>query len=260
MKSYSPEDCKYKWFSLQISKKQKYNWSTIEDDLLKSLVISENFLNYGRIRWELVAKELNKQLHKTDSFIRLSKHCRERWVNHLDPQMTKNKWTIQEDLILFQKYLELPKKWSQIAKDLKGRTDNSIKNRFNKLIRMDKLNETLYDRDLNEKHLIKIKQIITEIKEVQNNCNNLSLSFSDDTWIDNENSMEQVKFEQKSDYSQENKEKNAQYYNKTTKSEKRARDFYSTGNYNEEPKWKVFLKEIEQINMYEKRDYLFMKQ
>ena len=107
--------------------------------MLLTLVNSSKYTNYGRIQWELIAKELNKDLHLSDSFIRLSKHCRERWVNHLNPEMKRDKWTVHEDLSLFEKYMEYPQKWSKISKVLKGRTDNSIKNRFNKMIKLEKI-------------------------------------------------------------------------------------------------------------------------
>lgn len=261
---FSTMDCKYKWFSLQLSKKQKYNWTNAEDDLLKSLVMSSNFLSYGRIQWEIVAKELNKEIHLSDSFIRLSKHCRERWVNHLDPEMKRDKWSVEEDLILSEKYLETPKKWSLIAKFLKGRTDNSIKNRFNKLFRIEKLNESLYNEDIDENCLIKIKKTLNQIKEVQKNYDNFSSANSDEALIENEKLKNKLMIKKNLDNSQKNKEdfriNYENYDDNTIKLEKRVRNFSLFPNSNEEHKWKFFLKQIEQINIYEKRDYLFLKQ
>lgn len=73
-------------------------------------------------KWSLIASYLNG---------RLSKQCRERWLNHLDPSIKKDAWTPEEDAIVIDAHRVLGNKWAQIAQRLQGRSDNAIKNRFN---------------------------------------------------------------------------------------------------------------------------------
>jgi hypothetical protein len=65
---------------------------------------------------------------------RTPKQCRERWINHLSPAVRKEPWTDAEDALIFGLYLDLGRQWSRIAPSLPGRTDNSVKNRFNSSI------------------------------------------------------------------------------------------------------------------------------
>ena len=42
-------------------------------------------------------------------------------------------WTDGEDVVLLKTELELGRRWSEIARRLKGRSENAVKNRFNAL-------------------------------------------------------------------------------------------------------------------------------
>jgi hypothetical protein len=107
--------------------KLRRQWTYEEDQYLQKLV-----QKFGTKKWTTVAEVLkNKYTVKG----RTSKQCRERWHNHLDPNITKQAWSLDEKLILFEFHRDCGNKWSVVANKLPGRTDNSIKNHFYSTIR-----------------------------------------------------------------------------------------------------------------------------
>lgn len=103
------------------TKRPKNIWVAEEDKKLLELIEI-----YGPSHWSTIA-----------SFMpgREGKQCRERWHNHLNPAILKESWTDSEDLRLFLLYKLYGSKWSVLSFMFSGRTDNSIKNHWNSIMK-----------------------------------------------------------------------------------------------------------------------------
>jgi hypothetical protein len=95
---------------------KKLKWLNHEDELLRAQILA-----LGPGNWPLIAQAFPG---------RTGKQCRERWLNQLDPRLSQDEWTADEDAILVNQQQLNGNCWSTITQMLPGRSATSAKNRW----------------------------------------------------------------------------------------------------------------------------------
>ncbi len=128
--------CSQRWRRKYKPEKIRKNWIGEEDNLLMELVSK-----YGQ-NWQVISNHMRSSANRT------GKQIRERYLNKLDPKISREPFTEEEDRIVLEEYKRIGKKWSEISKILHGRPENSVKNRFYSHIKRKILKEEEGDKKL----------------------------------------------------------------------------------------------------------------
>jgi hypothetical protein len=99
----------------EYTKRRKIKWTYEEDTKLKRLVLQKGSC------WTRIAREMPG---------RNARQVRERYVNCLNPEVEKGKFTNREDKIILEGVRRFGTAWTTIVQHIPGRTAGMIKNRF----------------------------------------------------------------------------------------------------------------------------------
>ncbi|KAM7470140.1 hypothetical protein LguiA_008323 [Lonicera macranthoides] len=156
-------------------KLRKGLWSPEEDEKLM-----KHINKYGHGCWSSVPKLAGLQ--------RCGKSCRLRWINYLRPDLKRGTFSQEEENLIIELHAVLGNKWSQIAGQLPGRTDNEIKNLWNSSIK-----KKLKQRGIDPNTHKPLSEVETEEMANKNSDSKTELS-SEVNYIEGETSSQLPKY------------------------------------------------------------------
>ncbi|OIW03411.1 hypothetical protein TanjilG_12008 [Lupinus angustifolius] len=126
---------------------------------------------------------------------RCGKSCRLRWLNYLRPDIKHGGFTEEEDNIICTLYVQMGSKWSAIASQLPGRTDNDVKNYWNTKLKRKLMAGKVCHKKLNDNDTLPSTTLLTQkaqsldfhASQNQNSMPNLSTDACSEFNIDEKN-------------------------------------------------------------------------
>jgi hypothetical protein len=94
----------------------KCRFSSSDDSILRRIVE-----NAGTENWERVASLMDNKTPR---------QCKERWTNYIDPRLSRDNWTTEDNALLYTKVADLGTKWKAIAVFFPGRSKNFLKTKY----------------------------------------------------------------------------------------------------------------------------------
>jgi len=133
VRTRSAGQCSQRWHKRlrpELAHIRNGTWSEAEDEKLRGLV-NAHASTHGGVdilgMWKGISRAMGWQ--------RTPKQCRERWRHFLDPKLKVGAWTKEENEKMMALYDKLGRKWSEISKQLPGRTAGRVKRQAEALLR-----------------------------------------------------------------------------------------------------------------------------
>jgi hypothetical protein len=181
--------CQTRWQNILDPNRVKGPWTKEEDMKLMELV-----KKFGAEKWSNISSYLPG---------RLGKQCRERWFNHLNPEVRKTGWSKEEEWMLFLLHRKYGNSWSILSEKIPGRTDNTIKNHWNSIM---KKNIVGINNQYQEMIKGKSKEEIEEIeKNIIEKCNKSMYKDYNEYYQEKAKSFPMLKNKKKNKEENENK-------------------------------------------------------
>lgn len=104
---------------LQFKKEKhtKRKFTPEEDQIIINMTKDQKYPNWGEISKQIPGKS--------------SRQVRERYQHYLSPNVSNEPWSTEEDALLADLFKKYGTNWAQIAVFMPGRTNTSVKNRYN---------------------------------------------------------------------------------------------------------------------------------
>lgn len=117
----SAKECHERWIRYLKPGVRKGQWTDHEDAIVMDVVTSSSEQPFNR--WSDLAQRLPG---------RVGKQIRDRWVNHLNPNINHLPFSREDDLLLWEGHKKLGKRWVEISTKYfnSSRSENHIKNRW----------------------------------------------------------------------------------------------------------------------------------
>ena len=148
--SKTAAQCASRWKNILDPCLTKDPWSFAEDELLKKWVA-----NFGPTRWS----QCSERIHG-----RTGKACRERWFTSVNPNISKEVWTISEDYLIMSLFDKINAKWSKMVPFFSGRSENNLKNRFHSCLRRTASQDVTYKGKKSSAHVLSTTELIQFFK------------------------------------------------------------------------------------------------
>jgi hypothetical protein len=168
-------------------------WDKDEDMKLLSL-----YEKYGK-NWAAISKEMP---HRT------GKQIRDRFLNSLDTKFERGKFTEEEDQTIIKYYKIYGNSWAKIAKKLKTRTGDMVKNRFYSSLKKSIIKNKNFLKRKRERAITQKSKNKIEDENIENNNENKNYS-NENEQIINKEKITKVYKERENQKKEKHREKEA---------------------------------------------------